>query len=80
MTRGERIVQLIFIGVPWGLMLSLLWRWDPISAVLVLLMFLIQEGIDRREMEKEVTALRLRVADLDRDVTALEASTYGDGK
>ena len=29
---------------------------------------------------REINALRLRVADLDRDLLALEAATYGDGK
>lgn len=35
---------------------------------------------DTADVRIRCRALELRLADLDRDVTALEASTYGDGK
>lgn len=33
-----------------------------------------------RSLEKEITGLKLRVAELDRDLTALESTLTGDGR
>lgn len=42
--------------------------------------FFLIYGFCIHRLEQEIIGLKLRLADLDRDVTALEASTYGDGK
>ena len=77
--RSMRFATL-FVAIPLGLILYVAWSWDPLIAVIFLLLIHVEDSIGQRELEKEVVGLRLRVADLDRDLLALEASLTGDGK